>query len=134
MTTLIKTTPLPPEKRRKTEVGDQWTWRTARGEALRPADMETRHLMNVVLMVWNNTVPEHMQTHDDVVYYNFPHHEPEYLKQAVRYMFMELEGRDLSEVKQVFLDRWNIMRSWLTQPEFYEQYGITERRAITHAP
>ena len=43
------------------ELVSTYRWVTKEGRMLKPSEMETSHLFNSLLMIWNNTQPEEYQ-------------------------------------------------------------------------
>lgn len=77
------------------EVGPGWSWLSADGSRRAPASMDTRHLFNTVVMIWNHGMPAAAATHDYRRYrFNPKTHGPAYLRQAISLMLPELMKRD----------------------------------------
>ena len=86
------------------QVDPNYRWKMAAvngGEAVRPSDMRTGHLFNVVKMIWNNRMPRHMRV-GAVKLYNFgPSHSDEYLKTSICHIMAELMQRNDLTSEQV---------------------------------
>lgn len=79
----------------KTEVATVWKWRCKNGIRMRPSKMETRHLFFTLRMIWNNTMPSHMHVGYKPIYYQFSeYYTDKYLKEAIRYLSLELVKRN----------------------------------------
>jgi hypothetical protein len=75
--------------------------------------MATRHLFNTLRMVWNMTMPEDAAL-SRITYEGFgPEYTPEYLKQAMAHIYMELLGRD--DVTPAMLETLQAMRDYLAK-------------------
>lgn len=79
-----------------------------------PAEMDTRHLFNVVSMIWNHGMPDDAATHD-YVRYHFPRstHGPAYLRLAICKMLPILLRRD--NLTAGMLARLDFMRAYLAK-------------------
>lgn len=88
-----------------------FVWIPADGAALRPSLMSTNHLFNVLKMIWNNRMPAlaHVGT---PIYYNFPEHSDDYLKESILNIYAELRKRDLSPWQTEVLTR---MHNWFNR-------------------
>lgn len=105
------------------EVARGWRWRTAKEGDVLPAEMETRHVFYTLRMIWNNTVPEHMEVGVDPIYYRWgPRHPRSYLLEAVRHL-----GRELS-TRQDMTPEWQRelaqMASWFREDTFDEAFRM----------
>lgn len=63
------------------------------GEAVRPSDMRTSHLFNVVKMIWNNKMPPEWRVGSVKLYRFGPSHSDEYLKTSICHIMAELMQR-----------------------------------------
>ena len=68
-------------------------WRDRKGNLHNPKDMETSYLLNVLKMIWNNTVEEHNRIQPVHLYDFGSFYTPEYMAQAVKAMVDELSTR-----------------------------------------
>lgn len=79
------------------QVDPNFRWKMAAvngGDALRPSEMRTGHLFNVVKMIWNNKMPREWRV-GAVKLYNFgPSHSDEYLKTSICHIMAELMQRN----------------------------------------
>lgn len=86
------------------QVDPNFRWKMAAvngGDHLRPSEMRTGHLFNVVKMIWNNKMPAHMRI-GSVKLYNFgPSHSDEYLKTSICHIMAELMQRNDLTLEQV---------------------------------
>ncbi len=64
------------------------------GDHVRPSDMRTSHLFNVVKMIWNNKMPAHMRIGHVKLYRFGPSHSDEYLKTSICHIMAELMQRN----------------------------------------
>lgn len=64
------------------------------GEAVRPSEMRTSHLFNVVKMIWNNKMPAHMRVGSVKLYRFGASHSDEYLKTSICHLMAELMQRN----------------------------------------
>lgn len=86
------------------QVDPNFRWKMAAvngGEAVRPSDMRTGHLFNVVKMIWNNKMPHHMRVGSVKLYRFGPSHSDEYLKTSICHIMAELMQRDNLTLEQV---------------------------------
>ena len=86
------------------QVDPNYRWKMAAvngGEAVRPSDMRTGHLFNVVKMVCNNRMPYHMRVGAVKLYRFGPSHSDEYLKTSICHIMAELMQRNDLTSEQV---------------------------------
>lgn len=78
------------------QVDPNYRWKMAEvngGDHLRPSEMRTSHLFNVVKMIWNNKMPAHMRIGSVKLYRFGPSHSDEYLKTSICHIMAELMQR-----------------------------------------
>ena len=86
------------------QVDPNYRWKMAAvngGEAVRPSDMRTDHLFNVVKMVRNNRMPYHMRVGAVKLYRFGASHSDEYLKTSICHIMAELMQRNDLTSEQV---------------------------------
>lgn len=72
------------EKQQSIAMG--FKWRDREGNKHRPDVMRSTHLANVVIMIWNHSMPEEACTHNYARYSFNNYYTPEYMRQAIRVM------------------------------------------------
>lgn len=72
----------------------KFKWRTKGGEFYKPHNMTTHHLFFTIRMIWNHSVPEHMQIKPFKKYILSDFYDREYLIKAVYNLALELSTRD----------------------------------------
>ena len=78
------------------EVKTPWRWRTSRGEFMLPSSMATEHLFYTLRMIWNHTMPPHLQVGHNIRRYKFgAFYTAEYFTNAIRSICCELSTREL---------------------------------------
>ena len=90
------------------QVDPNYRWKMAAvngGDHLRPSEMRTGHLFNVVKMIWNNKMPAHMRVGSVKLYQFGPSHSDEYLKTSICHLMAELMQRN-----DLTLDQVNMLR------------------------
>lgn len=96
------------------ELGPGWRWLAADGRLFAPPQMETRHLFNMVVMIWNHSMPGNAATHDFIRHrFNPETHGPRELRTAVAMMLPELAKRDDLTPDQ--LARLRFMQAYLAK-------------------
>lgn len=78
------------------QVDPNYRWKMAAvngGDHLRPSEMRTSHLFNVVKMIWNNKMPAHMRIGSVKLYRFGQSHSDEYLKTSICHIMAELMQR-----------------------------------------
>lgn len=92
-------------------------WMTRKGELLRPAEMETRHLFMTVVVIWNAYCPLEFSIErsgrwvHSFVRFN-SNYTREYLATAVRAMLIELSVRQ--DLEQCWIDTLHKMVSFMS--------------------
>lgn len=79
------------------QVDPNYRWKMAAvngGDHLRPSEMRTGHLFNVVKMIWNNKMPAHMRVGSVKLYQFGASHSDEYLKTSICHLMAELMQRN----------------------------------------
>lgn len=78
------------------QVDPNYRWKMAAangGDHLRPSEMRTGHLFNVVKMIWNNKMPREWRVGAVKLYEFGPSHSDEYLKTSICHIMAELMQR-----------------------------------------
>ncbi len=78
-------------------VDANYRWKMAEvngGDHLKPSEMRTSHLFNVVKMIWNNKMPAHMRIGSVKLYQFGASHSDEYLKTSICHIMAELMQRN----------------------------------------
>ena len=70
-----------------------FAWRDSSGTFHDIARMETRHLFNVLVMIWNHTMPDDAKTHDYKRYSFSAFYAPRYMQSAIKAILPELSAR-----------------------------------------
>ena len=87
-------------------VSSPFVWKTQRNLFLRVDQMETRHLFNTVVMIWNHIAPAEARTHNYRRYVFGPTYTVAYMKTAVSAMMVEIYTRtDLSDAQREIFGR-----------------------------
>lgn len=93
------------------DVSHTWRWKDKKHNFYKPKDMTTQHLFNTLKMIWNHTMPVKVGVYTQ---YKFPEfYTDAYMKQAIKYMALELVRRnDLYPSSQMQL---RFMVNWLAR-------------------
>jgi hypothetical protein len=111
-----------------------WKWESREGP-VRPDEMATTHLFHTLRMIWNNSMPAHMQV-GRVRLYDFPPdiYTVPYMRAAVMHIGRELFSR-YSALNRWQKDELRQMAEWLAYAEYSEvrdpKLGAPQRR-LTH--
>jgi hypothetical protein len=104
-----------------------WTWQARIEGPMLPKKMETRHLFMTLRMIWNHTMPRHMNVGHKIARYELSaKYTNAYLRVAITQIGLELFTRQ--DMTPTWTKQLHEMARWFTRDE--NERTIAQQKAL----